>query len=118
MTLKSYKHKLERIDRRNDRRKARAYLRQKRRDGKPQKPKMETSKKVAIYLFILFNVILIYAMAAMLLLGDLSCLSVLISDIAAQVLTYTVYCLKAYHGKKQEEIIKLKRDFPEMEDEA
>lgn len=75
-----------------------------------QKPKIETSKIMMIYLFVLFNVVIVYAMVAMLLLSDLTYLGVLISDIAAQVVTYGIYCLKAYYGKKQEEQMKFEKE--------
>lgn len=72
--------------------------------------KVETNKLIAIYLFFLLNAIIIFAMVAMWHFGDLSYLGVLITDIAAQVLVYAIYCLKAYHGKKQGELIKFQRD--------
>lgn len=75
-----------------------------------KKHKAETSKLIAIYLFILLNSIVIYTMVAMWKFEDFSYLGVLISDIAAQVLIYTIYCLKAYHGKKQEEQLKFERE--------
>ena len=70
----------------------------------------ETHKVFAVYLFVLFNAILIYSLVAMWVFADLQWLGVLISDIAAQVLVYGIYCLKAYNGKKQEEKIKFERD--------
>lgn len=73
-------------------------------------PKFETSKLVAIYLFILLNAVIVYAMIAMWQFADLTYLGVLISDIAAQVLIYAIYCLKAYHGKKQEELLKFNKE--------
>lgn len=87
---------------------------------------LETNKLIAIYLFILFNVIIIYALVAMWKLGDLSYLGVLISDIAAQVLVYAIYCIKAYCGKREEERLRFERDkliilpeddIPEVNDE-
>ena len=53
---------------------------------------------------------MIYAMAAMWVLHDLTYLGVLITDIAAQVLIYAIYCLKAYCAKKQSENVKLRRE--------
>ena len=70
----------------------------------------ETSKLIAIYLFVLLNAIVIYAMVAMWRFADFSYLGVLISDIAAQVLIYAIYCLKAYHAKKQSEQMKFDRE--------
>lgn len=77
---------------------------------KYDKPRLETSKLIAIYLFILLNGIVIYAMAAMWHFADLSYLGILVSDIAAQVLIYAIYCLKAYHAKKQSEKLKFDRE--------
>ena len=71
---------------------------------------IETSKLIAIYLFGLLNAIIIYAMIAMWRFGDFSYLGVLISDIAAQVLIYAIYCMKAYHAKKQSERMKFDRE--------
>lgn len=70
----------------------------------------ETSKLIAIYLFVLLNGIVIFAMVAMWHFADLSYLGVLITDIAAQVLIYAIYCLKAYHAKKQSEKLKFDRE--------
>lgn len=72
--------------------------------------KIETSKLIAIYLFVLLNAIVIYAMIAMWQFADFSYLGVLISDIAAQVLIYAIYCMKAYHAKKQSEMMKFDRE--------
>ena len=49
-------------------------------------------------------------MIAMWTFQDLTYLGVLITDVAAQILLYAIYCLKAYHGKKQEEDLKFKRE--------
>lgn len=54
-----------------------------------------TSKLIAAYLFIILNVVLIYAMIVMYEFRDLTYLGVLITDIAAQVLTYFIYAKKA-----------------------
>lgn len=77
---------------------------------KYDKHRFETSKLIAIYLFVLLNGIVIYAMAAMWHFADFTYLGVLISDIAAQVLIYAIYCLKAYHAKKQSEKLKFDRE--------
>lgn len=75
-----------------------------------QKHKLETSKLIALYLFALLNAIIIYAMVAMWKFTDFTYLGVLISDIAAQVLIYAIYCMKAYKAKKSEEELRLERD--------
>lgn len=54
-----------------------------------------TSKLMAAYLFAILNVVLIYAMVAMWYFQDLTYLGVLITDVAAQVLTYFIYSKKA-----------------------
>lgn len=108
MNKNRYKRKERRIKRRNETLKQREALRALR--YRTEKKKRETSKKLAVYLFALFNVVVIYAMVAMWYFRDLSYLGVLIADIAAQVLTYAIYCLKAFFAKKAEEDNKLERD--------
>lgn len=71
---------------------------------------IETSKLLATYLFALLNVVIIYSLVAMWHFADLTYLGVLISDIAAQVLIYAIYCLKAYKAKKSEEDLKFRRE--------
>ncbi len=80
------------------------------RDKYKSASRFETSKLIAIYLFALLNAIIIYAMIAMWRFGDFTYLGVLISDIAAQVLIYAIYCMKAYHAKKQSEKLKFDRE--------
>lgn len=72
--------------------------------------KLETSKLLAIYLFAVLNAIVIFAMVAMWHFKDLTYLGVLITDIAAQILIYGIYCLKAYKGKQSEEMLKFERE--------
>lgn len=71
---------------------------------------IETSKLLAVYLFVLLNVIVVYSMIVMAITQDLSSLPVLISDLAAQVLVYAIYCAKAFKGKQAEENLKFERD--------
>jgi len=71
--------------------------------------KIETHKALALYLFMLLNIIIVYSLVAMWRFADLSYLGVLISDIAAQVLVYTIYCLKSFKGKQAEENLKFER---------
>lgn len=54
-----------------------------------------TTKLVMTYLFILLNTVLIYAMVAMWHFSDLSYLGVLITDIAAQLITFFIYTVKS-----------------------
>ena len=72
--------------------------------------RIETSKLIAIYLFVLLNAIVIYAMIAMWQFADFSYLGVLNSDIAAQVIIYAIYCMKAFHAKRESERMKFDRE--------
>lgn len=111
MTKREYEKRREIIREKNRQMKYRKELREERLKGlRTLFPKLETSKLFAAYLFILLNAIVIYAMAAMWVYADLSYLGVLISDIAAQVLVYGIYCMKAYKAKKSEEEMRYKRD--------
>ena len=72
--------------------------------------KIETSKILALYLLTLLTGILVYALWIMYYLSDISALPTVITDIAAQILVYAVYCLKSYKAKSSEEEMKFKRD--------
>lgn len=109
LTDKEYQQKLEKIKSKNKQKEYRKLLKNER-EKLNTKFKLETSKMIAVYLFILLNAIVVYAMIAMWKFMDLSYLGVLISDIAAQVLIYAIYCLKAYKAKKSEEDLKFKRE--------
>lgn len=50
---------------------------------------------MALYLFVVLNIVLGFAMVSMWHFADLTYLGVLISDVAAQVMTYFVYTKKA-----------------------
>lgn len=106
MTEQEYNKKLEEIKKQNIIKQQKEALKEAKYKGK----KMETSKKLALYLFGLLNVIVIYSLVAMWYFSDLSYLGALITDIGAQIILYGIYCLKAYHGKKQEEIMSFKRE--------
>lgn len=109
LTEQKYQRKLEKIQGKNRQKEyKRALKTEKKRLN--HKIKVETSKLLAVYLFMLLNVIVGYAMVSMWQFADLSYLGVLISDIAAQVLIYAIYCLKAYKAKKSEEDLKFKRE--------
>lgn len=75
-----------------------------------QPKKIETNKLMAIYLFVVFNVVMVFSMVAMWHFGNLNYLNVLITNIAGEVLVYAIYCMKAYSAKKEEEKVKLERD--------
>ena len=57
--------------------------------------KYSTTKLIAIYLFVLLNVVLGFSMYMMYHLSDLTYLGVLITDIVAQLLTFTIYVVKS-----------------------
>lgn len=106
---KDYHEELERIKKHNQQLEYRNDLK-KEKQRYSNKFKIETSKLIAIYLFFLFNAIVIYAMISMWHFMDLSCLNLLISDIAGQVIIYAIYCLKAYKAKKSEEELKFEKE--------
>lgn len=108
MSKREYQLKMAEIRRENVQKQYKQSLREEKR--KYDTKRIETSKLLAIYLFVLFNAVMIYAMAAMWVLHDLTYLGVLITDIAAQVLIYAIYCLKAYCAKRQSENLKFRRE--------
>lgn len=108
MSDSEFRQRMDEIRAENERLRMLAELDAERR--KYRKPRMETSKVIAIYLFVLLNAIVVFAMVAMWHFADLSYLGILVSDIAAQVVVYATYCLKAYHAKKQSEQVLLDRD--------
>ena len=119
LSKKDFESKLKKIQAKNLSEERKAMLKAEKEKYK-SKSKVETSKLFAIYLFVIFNIILVYALVAMWAFRDLSYLGVLITDIAAQAITYGIYCLKAYHGKKQEEQMKFEKEklYGTNEDEA
>lgn len=60
--------------------------------------KIPTHKIITFYLFVLFNIILIYALVAMWHFADLTHLGVIIADIGAQILTFFIY---SHHSTAQ-----------------
>ena len=115
MTEKKYQQEMGKIKEINKQKEYRLNLEKERKKFK-HIHKIETSKLLAVYLLILLTAIIIYAMAAMWKFADLSYLGVLISDIAAQILIYGIYCMKAYKAKKSEEELKFKREQSSFED--
>lgn len=109
LTKKEYRQELEKIQKQNQQIKYNLSL-EKERNKYKKKTKFETSKLITFYLFTLLNAIVIYSMVAMWKFCDLSYLGVLISDIAAQVIIYAIYCMKAYKAKKSEEDLKFERE--------
>lgn len=106
MTEQEYNDKLEKIKKQNIIKQQKENLRKARYKVKG----METSKKLALYLFAILNIIIIYSLVAMWYFSDLSYLGALITDIGAQIVLYGIYCLKAYHGKKQQELMSFERE--------
>ena len=107
LTQKQYQQEIEKAKRTSKQRMLRKEISK---EKNKYKSKPETSKLIAIYLFALLNGIVIYSMVVMWKFRDLTYLGVLISDIAAQVLIYAIYCLKAYKAKKSEEELKFKKE--------
>lgn len=69
-----------------------------------------TSKKLVYLLIVNCTLIEIYAMVMMGILKDLSALSVLITTVLGESISYGIYCLKAFYSKKEEEQLKFERD--------
>ena len=109
MSEKEFESRMKKIQLANESKERKAKLKAEKEKYK-QRKKAETSKLMAIYLFVIFNVILVYSLVAMWVFEDLTYLGVLITDIAAQVLLFGIYCLKAYKGKKQEELMKFEKE--------
>lgn len=109
LSEKEYQRELEKVKKENIQKEYQLNL-EKERNKYRKKFKFETSKLIAVYLFALLNAIVIYSMVAMWKFCDFSYLGVLISDIAAQVLIYAIYCLKAYKAKKSEEDLRFERE--------
>ena len=68
------------------------------------------SKKFAIYIFILLNVVVGYSLIAMWHFQDLSYLGTLITAVVAECFTFITYCVKAYKAKNSEETLKYVRE--------
>jgi exonuclease III len=100
---------MRKIQTRNQQKEYRRQLKEEKKKGR-KGLHIETSKLFAIYLFVLMNAIIIYSMVAMWKFQDFSYLGVLISDIAAQILIYGIYCMKAFKAKQSEEDLKFKRE--------
>lgn len=113
LTKRGFDEEMDKIKKRNNQIKLRQALQEEK--NKYKKPKMETSKKLMIYMFVLFNIVLFYSLIAMWHFQDLSYLGVVISDIAGQALSYGIYCLKAFNSKKSSEEMKFKKEKFEIE---
>lgn len=92
---KEYESRLKQIQKMNIVKQRKLKLKEEKKKYK-SKPKLpSTSKLMAAYLFVVLNVVLIYAMVTMWRFMDLTYLGVLVTDVAAQVLTYFIYTKKA-----------------------
>lgn len=60
--------------------------------------KLPTHKLITFYLFLLLNIILVYALIAMWYFADLTHLGVVVTDIAAQIITFFIY---SHHSTAQ-----------------
>ena len=110
LSKEAYKQELAQAKKRSKQKAMRQEIQDAGNAWKEVKPKMETSKKLAIYLFVLMNVVIVYCLIAMWHFSDLSYLGVLITDIASQILIYGIYCLKAYKAKKSKEDLAFRRE--------
>lgn len=105
-----HKEKLKRIEERGERKLRKRELKAKRDSYKKPKKKIQMTKIITWYLFVLLNTVLVYSMIVMYAFRDLSYLGVLITDIAAQVITYMIYSCKSYKESKEEAAINLERE--------
>ena len=95
LSQREYERKLKEVQRENESIDRYNKLKKEKRKVSIDIKKPTTDKLIAIYLFITLNVILVYSMISMWNFADLSCLGVLITDIAGQVITYYIYAKKA-----------------------
>lgn len=95
LSQREYERKLKEVQRENESIDRYNKLKNEKRKVSIDIKKPTTDKLIAIYLFIILNVILVYSMISMWNFADLSCLGVLITDIAGQVITYYIYAKKA-----------------------
>lgn len=95
LSQREYERKLREVQRENESIDRYNKLKEEKRKVSIDIKKPTTDKLIAIYLFIILNVILVYSMISMWNFADLSCLGVLITDIAGQVITYYIYAKKA-----------------------
>lgn len=92
---KQYRAELTKINRENIYKQRNKILKEKKDIYKTKHKLPPTSKLIAIYLFIMLNIVLTYSMVAMWVFRDLTYLGALITDVVAQILTYYVYAKKS-----------------------
>ena len=104
-----YADDIRRMEEKNFIRQKKMEMKELQREGR-KKLGLTTTKLLCYYIFIMFNVVLVYALVAMWHFADLSYLSVIISDIMGQVVLFVIYSIRAYKDTKSEENMKLERD--------
>lgn len=95
MSEKEYTSRMKQVEQMNRSKERKRKLKEAKSKFKTRVKLPSTSKLMAAYLFVILNVVLCYAMVAMWSFQDLTYLGVLITDVAAQVLTYFIYTKKA-----------------------
>lgn len=95
MSKEEFNLRMKKIKDRNETKERKAKLRAEKIKYLPKLKLPPTSKLVMLYLFIILNVVLVYSMVAMWHFGDLTALSVIITDIVGQILIYAIYSTKA-----------------------
>lgn len=95
MTEQRYKEELDRIELENESLMRKQALKEARRTYRTPIVLPSTTKLILIYLFIMLNAVLVYALVAMWHFGDLTQLGVIITDIVSQVVAFIVYAAKS-----------------------
>lgn len=106
---RKYAKKIKRIEEKNFLLQKKTELKKLKKESR-KKVGLTTTKLLCYYIFIIFNIVLFYALVAMWHFADLSYLGVIISDILGQVLVYGIYSIRAYKDTKSEEDMRLERD--------
>lgn len=88
-----YKNKLKKIEIENRSKERKLALKQ----AKLKKRKVlpTTTKLITFYLFVVLNIVLIYALVAMWHFENLACLGTLIADVIGQILVFFIYAIKS-----------------------
>ena len=105
-----YRVELRRIEKKGEKILRKRELKEKLDSYKKPKKKVQMTKIITWYLFALLNIVLIYSMVVMYLFRDLNYLGVLITDVAAQVITFLIYTCKSFKETKEEALIELERE--------
>lgn len=105
-----YKAKLREIEKHGELKLLRRELKAKKNSYKKSRKKIQTTKLIVLYLFLIMNIILFYSMWIMYDFRDLTYLGVLITDIAAQVLVFLIYSAKSYKENKSQADLEFERE--------